>query len=148
MDRNTGQKRDFLKRGPGKILIESGSGLPLISLLFIISSDAINLPDDPPFIRSGRYQISFQKLLDSHDGFIFDLGRTLGYPDGEIIKLLGIDSYPFLIFIKENEQRSDCYSFVPVLKWVILDQEIEENAGFRDKTRVKLLPGKALKRNG
>ena len=148
MDRNTGQKRDFLKRGPGKILIESGSGLPLISLLFIISSDAINLPDDPPFIRSGRYQISFQKLLDSHDGFIFDLGRTLGYPDSEIIKLLGVNLYPFVVFIKENEQRGYGYSFVPILKWVVLDQKVEEDTGFRDEAGVKLLPGKALERNG
>jgi hypothetical protein len=31
---------------------------------------------------------------------------------------------------------------------VVLDQEIEEDTGFRDEARVKLLPGKALERNG
>jgi hypothetical protein len=121
-------------------LSQKTGGAYFISLLFIISSDAINLLDDPPFIRSDRYQISLKKSLDSHDGFIFDLRRTLGYPDGEIIKLLGVDSYPFFIFIKENEQRGYGYSFVPVLKWVILDQKVEEDTGFRDKARVKLLP--------
>jgi hypothetical protein len=88
------------------------------------------------------------ELPDFQDGLILFFWTAGRNSYGKLIKRFYFHVKPFPIEMEEDKQGRYGDALVPVEKWTILDHQVKQHAGFRDKPSIERSAGKPLERGG